>query len=415
MYIIILMIITVPLAGELKFYPFNETFRIGLGAPVMFFFLLLLQKVSFILPGFLTGAAVVLFRVTVDLMTGNTENAVLSFQHHIPAFFFYLTYACLFQLVNIKRFRHWSLIIGLIGLLTELIANGIELLIEYFLLQSTISFDEVIEMVIIAFIRCFVVVSFFNMVKLYEAQSREKQIREQNEHMMMLISNLYEEAVYLKKTLKNAETVTKESYDLYRALKEDEHAMSQRALRIAGEIHEIKKDNQRIFAGLSKLIAKESHKDYMSAEELIELIIDMNEKYSLLLGKQIVFTHTIKGNHSNYHVYTILSLVNNVVANAVEAIVESGTVHVELLEGGQMMKFHVYNSGSAVPEKYDQVIFEPGFTTKYDEHGNPSTGIGLAYVKEAVSNFGGDVFFKNQKDGVVFSILLPTHQLIQKG
>ena len=194
-YIIILMVVTVPLAGELKFYPFNETFRIGFGAPAMFFYLLLLQKTSFILPGFFTGAAVVLFRVTIDLVTGNMENAWLSFHHHISAFFFYFTYACLFQLVDVKRYRHWSLLIGLIGLFTELVSNGTELLIEYFLLKSTVSFVEVMEMVKIAFVRCFIVVSFFNMVKLYEAQSREKHIRKQNEHMLMLISTLYEEAV----------------------------------------------------------------------------------------------------------------------------------------------------------------------------------------------------------------------------
>ncbi len=84
-----------------------------------------------------------------------------------------------------------------------------------------------------------------------------EQIRKQNEHMLMLISNLYEETIHLKKTLKNAENITKESYDLYRELKALEkrenqplvltQQYSQKALRIAGEMHEVKKDNQRIF------------------------------------------------------------------------------------------------------------------------------------------------------------------------
>ncbi len=47
------------------------------------------------------------------------------------------------------------------------------------------------------------------MMKLYEAQSREKHIKKQNEHMLMLISNLYEDAVHLKKTLQDAENITK--------------------------------------------------------------------------------------------------------------------------------------------------------------------------------------------------------------
>ncbi len=47
------------------------------------------------------------------------------------------------------------------------------------------------------------------MMKLYEAQSRERHIKKQNEHMLMLISNLYEDAVHLKKTLQDAENITK--------------------------------------------------------------------------------------------------------------------------------------------------------------------------------------------------------------
>ena len=61
------------------------------------------------------------------------------------------------------------------------------------------------------------------MMKLYEAQSRERHIKKQNEHMLMLISNLYEDAVHLKKTLQDAENITKKSYDLYKTLDSFEH------------------------------------------------------------------------------------------------------------------------------------------------------------------------------------------------
>ena len=36
------------------------------------------------------------------------------------------------------------------------------------------------------------------MMTIYESQSRERQIRKQNEHMLMLITSLYEETVHLK-------------------------------------------------------------------------------------------------------------------------------------------------------------------------------------------------------------------------
>ncbi len=64
------MLITVPLAGELKFYPLNEEFRISFGAPV---FLLLIAAAASArcLPGFLTGAAVFIFRVFLGLWGGD--------------------------------------------------------------------------------------------------------------------------------------------------------------------------------------------------------------------------------------------------------------------------------------------------------------------------------------------------------
>ena len=45
------MILTVPLVGEIKSFPLNETFRMSFGAPT-FFFLLLFRRIPAFLPGF---------------------------------------------------------------------------------------------------------------------------------------------------------------------------------------------------------------------------------------------------------------------------------------------------------------------------------------------------------------------------
>lgn len=424
-YILVLMVLTVPLAGEIKFYPLNETFRVSLGAPTFFFFLLLLQKTPAFLPGFLTGTIVVNFRILIDFIQQENFDWTSSFQTQYPSFFFYFTYSCLFYLVKTNRFHNRPLIIGFIGLLIEILSDSVELIIQYFVLETTITFAELNEMVMIGFAHSFIVLSFFNMMKLYEVQTRERQIRKQNEHMLMLISNLYEETIHLKKTLKNAENITNESYHLYRNLKEQEkqhnvfkHQFSQKLLHIAGEIHEVKKDNQRIFSGLSKLITNESFQDYMNATELIQLIIRINEKYAVSLGKEIKFLFSVEGNHPNYHVYTVLSLINNLVANAVEAIIEKGSVSLSLREFSDTVEFQVADTGPGIPRKYEDVIFQPGFTSKYDQLGTLSTGIGLSYVKEVVKDLGGEILFQNKHyngNGIVFSIKLPIINLIQKG
>ena len=45
------MILTVPLVGEIKSFPLNETFRMSFGAPTFFFFVIVSTNSS-ILPGF---------------------------------------------------------------------------------------------------------------------------------------------------------------------------------------------------------------------------------------------------------------------------------------------------------------------------------------------------------------------------
>ena len=59
-------------------------------------------------------------------------------------------------------------------------------------------------------------------------------------------------------------------------------------------------------------------------------------------------------------------------------------------------------------------IFNPGFTTKFDERsGVPSTGIGLSHVQGMISELGGNISVSSQKDGeTVFEIIIPKKILI---
>ena len=74
-------------------------------------------------------------------------------------------------------------------------------------------------------------------------------------------------------------------------------------------MHEIKKDNQRIFAGLSKLLLDKNVAEYVEGHELAEMIVRINEKYAEMLEKDIRFSKHIEGEHAAYHVYTVLSIL----------------------------------------------------------------------------------------------------------
>jgi PAS domain S-box-containing protein len=68
----------------------------------------------------------------------------------------------------------------------------------------------------------------------------------------------------------------------------------------------------------------------------------------------------------------------------------------------------VYNSGWNIPEKNFVRLFDPYFTTKPEGKG---LGLGLYVAKIIIEkNMGGNIYFKNVENGVVFEVHLPFEQ-----
>jgi two-component system sensor histidine kinase YcbA len=412
----------VPIAGELNFHPFDNVFRVSFGTPIFFFSLLFFRKIPPVVMGLLVGLSVSMFRVLLDWLVSADFSLAVSLTLRYPTFFYYLTYSFLFYLMRVNSFQP-PLLIGFFGITIEIMSSLVELMLyHFFVLGTAVTVGALNKIIIIAVFRSFFVLAFINMMKLYELRVKESQTRRENENMLMHLSNLYVESVYLKKSLQNAETITKESYNLYRSMNDYNQGQAlpienwgQKALRIAGEVHEIKKDNQRIFAGLSKLISSESLPEYMNVYELAHMIVRINQKYAALLGKKIEIVSQIRGQHPNYHIYLMLSFINNLVANAVEAIEDTGTITVSIDKDDQWIDCKVIDDGPGVPSKYTQLIFKPGFTSKYKEDGTPSTGIGLSYIKEMAEELGGEVTLLPQEHGCIFTVRLPILSLAEKG
>src|SRR5699024_11089697 len=67
LFMLILIAIIVPVAVELKLYPFNENFRISFGMPSFFFLLLIWRRNKALFAGVIAGITVVFFRTLIDL------------------------------------------------------------------------------------------------------------------------------------------------------------------------------------------------------------------------------------------------------------------------------------------------------------------------------------------------------------
>ncbi|MOA47298.1 Sensor histidine kinase GlnK [compost metagenome] len=67
------------------------------------------------------------------------------------------------------------------------------------------------------------------------------------------------------------------------------------------------------------------------------------------------------------------------------------------------------------------MVFTPGYTTKYDEEGQPSTGMGLFYVREVAESLEGTIELQQIEEEntdrlqTTFRITLPLRKLTEKG
>ncbi|PST83987.1 two-component sensor histidine kinase [Pedobacter yulinensis] len=96
---------------------------------------------------------------------------------------------------------------------------------------------------------------------------------------------------------------------------------------------------------------------------------------------------------------------NNLLKNAIEAVDgdHRGMIRINLKNDETSVFIEVTDNGSGIPEEAHDQIFVPNFTTK-----SSGTGLGLAFVKQAVENAGGAVGFKSiAGEGTTFYLRFP--------
>ncbi|GGJ57824.1 two-component system sensor histidine kinase YcbA [Anoxybacillus voinovskiensis] len=409
---IFLLIIATAFFGEMKVNPFGSSFRFSLGSAVFFFGLIWFRTVPVVWTGLLTGLFISLFRTSIDLLMSGVSwgDSLLS---HLPAACYYLAFALFVHALRLRNYMELPIHVALLGASIDFASNIVELFVRHLMGETIAMTHETVFMLILfGILRSFCVVGLYNILMIQQMQTLGEARRQELERLVMINATLYEEAFYLRKSMSHMEDITRKSYELYTKLMDGEVVEPSMALYIAEHVHEVKKDSQRIFAGLSELMNQEQRDLRLSIAELCGMVVRANQKYAELLKKEIAFQWTSDLHLSTRHVYALLSVLNNLVANAVEAIPLSGWIQLRAELDGEDLVFTVTDSGPGIPEDERDWVFQLGFTTKYDEHGNPSTGIGLTHAKEIVHSFNGKIQLTTDENGrTQFQINIPSKQL----
>ncbi|UQZ34797.1 ATP-binding protein [Paenibacillus sp. PK3_47] len=403
-------------AGEFKINPFDgDIFRIAMGSSAFLLFLLLMRRLPYITTGVAIGIVVLLFRTATDMAWGSGLTLAESFASHFSAMVYYMVFAVLMHIIKSRIDTFPPLVLGGVTALIDLLSNEMELLTRLIVLDSaSFHLNDWAYLMAIAVLRTYFTTGVYSSIAISQLRITQREQTRRLEQMLGFGSGLYGEVFYLKKSIGTLENVTLSSYELYRTLKEDEgqQARSRQVLDITQQIHEVKKDSQRILAGLVKLVDREVTGD-IELSVIVRFTVKSNSQYAEMLGKNISFSTSLTTDYTTASYIPLLTLLGNLTANAVEAIQGKGTVSIDVYEKEDQTVFTVTDSGGGIKERDREVLFEPGFTTKFDDEGVAATGIGLSHVRDIVGLFEGviNVHQAPHTGGAMFQISLPTAKL----
>jgi len=401
-YFIILL-----LTKNLRFYYFNRELELSVAVFTILLLILIDKKINLKkVMGLFAGVFFIDIIVINWWVLGYSleKSWILS----MPALFYYYIFLLACILVDIKKYNHNQKMIIL--LILDFICNFLELLVKNSNLYPLINY-----IIIAIIIRGLIVYTMFlaykkNEVLVFQEEHNDKYIK-----LNLMASDLEAESFYLKKISTNVETLMKKAYTAYKTVSDIEEAKKY-FLDLSREIHELKKDYTRVVLGLDSLFNKFEHDEIISLEKIGDIIKNNTKRYLMETNLDILFKVKFKDNFKIRYYHKIFIVINNLIINAIEAIAD-GKPHlitsskIEVIEysDDEYIYIVVGDNGPGIPNDFFKIIYNPGFTTKFNKKtGISSTGMGLSHVKNIVDELDGEMeIISSHESGTKFKIKLP--------
>lgn len=413
----IMVAVVVALLGELKLYPFASTFRFGLGAPAYAFALLYFSRLPLSWSSIVTGMAVVIFRSYLTIVfeykglpifQGSEEGHLWTdlIALHGATGMYYIGMAFCFYIFKIRKYVHRPVFLVLLLSMADVGGNLAEILFRMGNLLDPRVFSSIL---VVGVLRSLMLTGLYLSLKWQEDEIRRESQRKKYEELLLLLTDLNTEAFLLRKSSSEIEAVMRRSYEIYKNL-EGYGKHAQAALDIARDVHEIKKDYQRIMAGLDRILKEKKLESGMLFSDIVDVVTRANHSYARQLQKDIAFHVCLEYDFTTDRYYDWASVLNNLVENAVEATGIMGSVEIsaKLLEDGFVL--NVSDKGQGIPDQDWETVFYTGYSTKSDPvSGKFSTGLGLTQARALTGDLGGIISISaSDENGTTFRMVFPS-------
>lgn len=423
----LLVSVATTLMGQVYVNPFDSNFRLSVGIAILTFLLLRFNDISILMTTSLTAINVFIFRFTMDLFQFQNFvdlgiNGIII--KHLPSAVFYLVFGlALFQL-RIRIYKEKPIyLIFLVGL-SDIISNISEAAIRQEF--STRSIDIILTSLFIAgFGRATIALLLYSAMKVYNMLILKEEHEKRYINLLIFTANMKAEVFFLTKTMQDIEHAMERCYTIYSELKIKSkeidnnyiETLKNRVLNLSKDIHEIKKDNQRVVSGIERLLPEVEKDNIMKLSSIFKILKDNTERYIESLDKEIKLIAYNSWDFMIRDYYPLITVLNNLINNSIDSIEEGGFIKLYQRRNEDYITFEITDSGSGIKENNIDVIFEPGFSTKFDKTtGHMSTGIGLTHVKHIVENYySGEIKVHSQSGkGTKFSVFIPRENIEER-
>lgn len=408
----VLIGLTVAVTSQLYLSAWAEGFRVSMAAVFYPIMLVTMMRDSHRpSTGAVTCLCVIATRVLLALLKGTALLTALRVEY--PGGLYYLCYDGLLCLLLKDRWKAGPVSLWGAAFLCDLTSNLLNLVLSSNWVLGAVE-RELLTLAAVAMARSLAAALLFACVRSY----RSLLIREEHERryrqLYLMTAQLKTELYFLRKDAEDMEGVMANAYRLYERLETcpGQEELTALALSIARDVHEVKKDNLRIVRGIETEVAGEYDGESLSLSDLLNIL---SVSTGQMLGSQradIRLECRREGEVLIRTHYRVLSILKNLVTNAVEAIQAStgrGLIQVDCIVLEQELLLQVKDNGPGISDRAKKLLFQVGYSTKFDpETGNINRGVGLPAVQHLVEDLEGRIQVESEVGkGACFQVYLP--------
>ncbi len=411
------VVLLVGMAGLVYIYPFHTHFRFTVSVAVLATLLLYFPRLPAFPTAVLAGVAIFMGRSAVQ-MTFDQAAFAQVMAINSPSIVYYISYGACFHVFRLRRMVKNLPALILFLSVSDVCSNIVELVTRGDPLRGN---PETVfsYLVGVAVLRAVLAVGAYYSLRRYQAFVLAEEQAARYTELTVMIAQLKAELYYLRKSSQDIERVMEDSYWLYKRLHGRGAADldAAQALAVARNIHEVKKDYHRVAAGIEAILNPSATLEGLRLAEIFS-IIEQNTRHFLAgIGKKIAISFDYEYDFVTDQHYAIVSILDNLITNAVEACGDTGVIRVtERAEAGKII-FAVEDNGCGIRAEDFDLLFEVGYSTKFcPDTGKMSTGLGLAHVKNLTEMLAGTVTVESAAGRETrFTVVLPMESIVLPG